>query len=407
MRLSRCNSPNILGNTRRFRGVCVVRYTRGVSVAARRVAPFPWQAVEAVNRRAVRVAGRARRVLDRAVDLAKLEAALSQLVGGPVELVVREVAAHHSVRERHGTRLVFEVGDGRVGFELNVEHELGAELLGKVLGHAPRPSAPSAELDPMLSGALAALVVESARRTGGALPLRFVGAERGSPGQAPAFDEEGAVVYATLLLDGKPYELGVTLRAPLFSGVPAAGNLSLRRLGTLPVAVPLVAALSVASRDDVESFVPGDVWLPGGGWWIACDAQGVATGRAALAAPGAQAGVCVELRQGGEIMLRGESIAIAADTDAMTDDNPTQSTELTEQVLDAPVLVRVELGSVSMPARDWAALGPGDVIETGRRIAEPVVLRVAGRAVAEGDLVSIEGELGVRLRRLLTESDDR
>ena len=73
---------------------------------------------------------------------------------------------------------------------------------------------------------------------------------------------------------------------------------------------------------------------------------------------------------------------------------------LESAVLDAPVVVRVEIGAVSLAARQWAALKPGDVLQTGRRIAEPVTLRIAGREVARGDLVSVEGELGVRIREL-------
>ncbi len=81
----------------------------------------------------------------------------------------------------------------------------------------------------------------------------------------------------------------------------------------------------------------------------------------------------------------------------MTEANPT----LTEALLDAPIVVRVEVGAVSMTVREWAKLGPGDVIETGRRIADPVVLRVGGREVARGELVNVEGELGVRIQELL------
>ncbi len=81
----------------------------------------------------------------------------------------------------------------------------------------------------------------------------------------------------------------------------------------------------------------------------------------------------------------------------MTDD---VSQAAADAALDAPLVVRVELGVVTMTAREWARLRPGDVIETGRRIAEPVVLRIAGRAVAKGELVDIEGELGVRIREL-------
>jgi flagellar motor switch protein FliM len=69
-----------------------------------------------------------------------------------------------------------------------------------------------------------------------------------------------------------------------------------------------------------------------------------------------------------------------------------------DAVLEAPVVVRVELGSVTMTAREWSALRAGDVIAVGRRVSEPVILRIAGMEVARGELVDIEGELGVRIR---------
>jgi flagellar motor switch protein FliM len=69
-------------------------------------------------------------------------------------------------------------------------------------------------------------------------------------------------------------------------------------------------------------------------------------------------------------------------------------------LLETPIVVRVELGSISMTAREWARLGPGDVIETSQRIAEPVVLRVAGREVARGELVNVDGQVGVRIQKL-------
>ena len=70
---------------------------------------------------------------------------------------------------------------------------------------------------------------------------------------------------------------------------------------------------------------------------------------------------------------------------------------LAEAVADAPVVVRVELGSVTMTAREWARLGPGDVVELGRPLGSLVTLRAGGVALAEGELVEVEGELGVRL----------
>jgi flagellar motor switch/type III secretory pathway protein FliN len=50
----------------------------------------------------------------------------------------------------------------------------------------------------------------------------------------------------------------------------------------------------------------------------------------------------------------------------------------------------------------------GDVLGLGRRIGEPVVLRVGGLAIARGDLVEIEGEVGVRvIERIANMSSDQ
>jgi flagellar motor switch/type III secretory pathway protein FliN len=70
---------------------------------------------------------------------------------------------------------------------------------------------------------------------------------------------------------------------------------------------------------------------------------------------------------------------------------------LVEAIGEVPVIVRVEVGVAEMPAREWASLGRGDVIALGSRIADPVTLRVGTRVVARGELVDIEGEVGVRI----------
>jgi flagellar motor switch/type III secretory pathway protein FliN len=84
----------------------------------------------------------------------------------------------------------------------------------------------------------------------------------------------------------------------------------------------------------------------------------------------------------------------------MTSDDASDPPTLAQAVLDAPIVVRVELGSVSMSAREGAALKPGDVLQSGRRIGERVLLRTGGQVVARGELVNVEGELGVRVIEL-------
>jgi flagellar motor switch/type III secretory pathway protein FliN len=84
-----------------------------------------------------------------------------------------------------------------------------------------------------------------------------------------------------------------------------------------------------------------------------------------------------------------------------TERDANTETTATSAVLEAPIVVRLELGSVSMSARNWAELRPGDVIETGQRIAEPVLLRAGDRVLARGELVNVDGELGVRVLELM------
>ena len=55
------------------------------------------------------------------------------------------------------------------------------------------------------------------------------------------------------------------------------------------------------------------------------------------------------------------------------------------------------------PRTGWAVLARGDVVTLGRRVGEPVLLRVGGIPVARGDLVEIDGEVGVRIVERLAE----
>lgn len=82
--------------------------------------------------------------------------------------------------------------------------------------------------------------------------------------------------------------------------------------------------------------------------------------------------------------------------------NEQSDTLTTAAVLDAPLVVRIEVASVALSAREWADLKPGDILETRKPIGEHVVLRIAGREVARGELVSVDGELGVRIRSVQT-----
>jgi type III secretion protein Q len=67
---------------------------------------------------------------------------------------------------------------------------------------------------------------------------------------------------------------------------------------------------------------------------------------------------------------------------------------------DAPVELCVELARFVMPLEELASLRLGQVLFTGRAIGEHVTLRAGDRALARGELVDVEGELGVRISSL-------
>jgi flagellar motor switch protein FliM len=71
---------------------------------------------------------------------------------------------------------------------------------------------------------------------------------------------------------------------------------------------------------------------------------------------------------------------------------------------DIPIAVVVELGRVQLTADEVIRLRAGQIIELGRSPADPVDLVVAGRLLAKGELVEIEGALGVKLLSLVKDS---
>ncbi len=68
-----------------------------------------------------------------------------------------------------------------------------------------------------------------------------------------------------------------------------------------------------------------------------------------------------------------------------------------ELLSDVPLQIAVELGRVPVTADEVAGLKVGHVFDLNRGAGEPVELSVNGRIVARGELVEIDGNLGVRI----------
>ena len=73
---------------------------------------------------------------------------------------------------------------------------------------------------------------------------------------------------------------------------------------------------------------------------------------------------------------------------------------ISQRVSDAPIELSIEMASFTVPLEDLNDLHAGQVIATGRLVGEHVVLRTSTHTIATGELVDIEGELGIRLLTL-------
>ena len=363
----------------------------------RSIRPYPWASLPSVARETTGALRDARRAVAAAIDASRIGAALSEIVGAAVSVGVAGVEMVTSdVRGFGGASLALATLDGAVRIQLEVDSELARAIVARVLARPVKLGDPRAALGPEIEGALCAIALQVARRAHGTGPP-LVPIGHGGFRLEPWDRRLRIDARVTLEREAYAVRTTVTLRS---ASPPSPSDVVARltSLGSLPIALPLVAAVSLLRASDVFALAAGDVWLPGDGWTARL--QGTPArlvGRAVLAPPGSARGVGVKLGDGGEIVLVGEETVLLDVETTMPSPNQDQ-TATSEVVLDAPLIVRVEVGAVTLSAAEWAELGPGDVVALGRRVQEPVLLRIGGAEVARGELVDIEGELGVRIR---------
>jgi flagellar motor switch/type III secretory pathway protein FliN len=357
------------------------------------VTPYPWERLESVPGRVARTARQARRGLPSAATAPALAGALGELLSAEVELagLLPSVRLRHEAFS-HGVATELQL-DGNHTVAVWVEAALADALVARVLGRPAPLAAPDAPVHAEQRGALAALLLEALRRAGLGAPALLAG--------PVAPDGLGLVVRATLVLDGRPYRAGAFVS---IEPGPTTGpvRVDLGELGDLPVSVPLVGATLALDRAEVVLLAPGDVLLPER--WDAELSPGPAPeprgGSLYLAAPGSSRGIVLACSPNRGIVLTGDVALLRTTLDAPESSmNDTEDT-LVETVLDTPVVIQIEVGAVTLPAREWATLSPGDVLETGVHLGDPVVLRAAGVEVARGELVSVDGHVGVRILRI-------
>lgn len=364
------------------------------------VGPFPWESLAKVEAAELAFGGRARQFARHGLRLGALEAAFARLLGQHTSVALGRVARFDvAAVEPSDVAVVLGPGDALPslsdGVLVLVEGSLAAHLAAGALRRAPPPL-----LDPALApsarvaGAVAA-VLRTALREAWSEPLKVLAA-----GPGPALSRDflrgpsdplslsvafglGDAVFGARVV-------GPTSRLAALDG--AADPDWLRRLGDFPLGLPLVLAACLALRTELAALRPGDVLLipDASAVRVASDAI---LGSVFLAGPRSEVALRAELAPSGQLVVRGRS-GLSWEPRSPNMPSDTRTLEVLE---DVPLVVRVEMGAVEMTARAWAELAEGDVLPLERRVGDPVTLRVGGAAVASGELVVVDGGLGVRV----------
>ncbi len=70
------------------------------------------------------------------------------------------------------------------------------------------------------------------------------------------------------------------------------------------------------------------------------------------------------------------------------------------RLADVPLDVVVEIGRAKLPIRELLTLDEGSVVNLTRTVGEPVDLLVNGTPTARGDIVVVDGRLGIRVTEI-------
>jgi type III secretion system YscQ/HrcQ family protein len=369
---------------------------------------FPWPSLDVTSRTENAMMAAARGWARTHLRLEALTEAFAQTVGRSLDLKWRRLQGLHSARSfGEGFGCIVEDASART-HEPKIIIQLETALTVAIVASALRLPVPKVTRlgasSPPLAGAVAAILASVARRAYGQAPLRVTAV-------GSATDVERAAVPAaqwvalslTAIVDDDAYSARLLMPGDLATSVAPApwGRLQLASLGSLPLDLCVVVAAPWLGAHELGALREGDALVIGASELVRIETSGRWRGPALLAPSTATTGLSATLDET-HLVLGGEVRPLDAAEADMTKSHDNEA--LVEALGDVPVVVRVEIGEVRMAAREWAALGKGDVISLGARIGERVVLRAGGVPIARGDLVDVEGEIGVRIAERIADA---
>ncbi|MEZ4392138.1 MAG: FliM/FliN family flagellar motor switch protein [Polyangiales bacterium] len=365
--------------------------------------PFPWSSLWRVSRRE---AARAREALRRLAPSAprpdaSLPSRWREILGGDCDAApgVPRVAARLDATELSGFTAVLTRDDGAVVLAC-VDRRLARAAAARALslGDLERPG-DDAPITPAEEGALVALCARVSLLV--CVPPARVRAVTDDVEDALRAMRAASPAGATLVwpwrvrtVDGEGV---VTLALPPRREAPPrfAPRASVRRA---EVTVLVIAARAAWPARELADLAPGDL--------LALD--GLRVTRGALSggvdlALGAHDGPSFSATltpRGARLDADATPHGAPAMTVPTSPEAPASAME--RAVLDAiPLEVTVEIARATATVGEVSSWRPGAVVEFATAVGDPAVIRAGGRPVARGELVEVEGCVGLRVTELL------
>ncbi|MBW2462489.1 MAG: type III secretion system cytoplasmic ring protein SctQ [Deltaproteobacteria bacterium] len=399
----------------------------------REPAPYPYDRLRRVSRQRLPWLRRAARAVG-AADTASLREVAGRLLGADltIEPSALEVSPEGGLEAALSDPLVAVVlarddgsPGGRAAIEVDphfaarcVDRALGGGAEGEGAPHVAPPTTPMGHAERGVLAFVAARLLAASNAPFVVLgvvttPAALVGALGARP---------IAALPASLGLGEAAGFARAWLPEPLLDAAQLAPRRDLFRLGALPLEVCLDAAWGTITRDELEDLRVGDAVLLDDGWMKADgatfrgDVRGQIAGarRMVLRCALEDSALRVKLidvseepavREGRVMDPKSAQESAQEGAQENAQESAHQTADQTAEVAadragDAPIEVAVEIARFTLPLAEIAGLAPGEVLVTGNALGERVTLRANGRAVASGELVDVDGEVGVRILSL-------
>ncbi|HEY2734727.1 MAG TPA: FliM/FliN family flagellar motor switch protein [Polyangiales bacterium] len=300
--------------------------------------------------------------------------------------------------------LILDCGAESIDAQLVVELSAGfaERMIDRTLGgeNAPALAPMSLALDALSAGALAYLSARVLAALGGPLRLRHI-TDRSEEVAVALGAGSIAACAIDLHIDADAGSLRIYAPDALLA--PTRPRPKLRSLDALPLTLIAQVGASALPLPEVRALRSGDT--------LVLDQSSLAfdrteqrfTGHVIVHVAGSGTHLVCGLR---DRSVEVETLTIVKEpsmTSGRVSQAPESRSTVPDVASDAPIELSVELARFSLTLGELQRTRAGDVLVTGRAIGELVTLRAAGRAIARGDLVDVDGEVGLRITEFLRE----